>query len=107
MRISVPDREQLAYRLIHDLAATVGPGHEHVVHDNIERHRHLGLTRDDYVQRVVDAAQQDMHDLFIDTDWPRCPKHPHPMWFRAGGWWCEKDQIRVADLGALDTLLAG
>jgi hypothetical protein len=48
------------------------------------------------------VTQQDIHDGFIDTAWPKCPRHPHPLWFRDGSWWCERDQLCVARLGELE-----
>lgn len=31
--------------------------------------------------RVLENAQQRMHDEFIDTTWPECPVHEvHPLW---------------------------
>jgi hypothetical protein len=56
----------------------------------------------DYVQKVVDDVQQHLHDLRIDTTWPRCPRHlRHPLWFRDGWWWCECDTVAIARLGEL------
>ena len=58
-------------------------------------------------QRLVDEVQQDYHDLFIDTTWPACPKHPnHPLWYHDGTWWCPRDEEAIAPLGGLDALRA-
>lgn len=56
----------------------------------------------DRAQRAVDDVQQVVHDEFIDTTWPACPRHPnHPLWFREGWWWCEMDGVAIAKLGEL------
>lgn len=40
---------------------------------------------------------------FVDTVWPKCPRHRHPLWFRDGSWWCERDDLCVARLGELES----
>lgn len=43
-------------------------------------------------QRAVHAAGQ--------TQWPRCPHHfTHPLIYREGAWYCERDAAFVADVG--------
>jgi hypothetical protein len=50
----------------------------------------------------VNDVQQYFHDTFVDTTWPACPRHPrHPLWYRAGSWWCVQDGVAVASLGEL------
>jgi hypothetical protein len=50
-------------------------------------------------QRVVDDTQ-DLMDTFLDTTWPACPRLPnHPLWFRDGAWYCERDGVALATLG--------
>jgi hypothetical protein len=57
------------------------------------------------VQYVVDEVQQDFHDLFIDTEWPACPRHPnHPMWYSDGHWRCATDGVAIVPLGELSRL---
>ena len=57
------------------------------------------------VQHVVDDFQQTAHDTHADTTWPACPRHPnHPMWYRDGHWWCEKDGAAIVPLGELSRL---
>ena len=52
--------------------------------------------------KVVEDVQQRFHDEFIDTVWPRCPRHhQHPLWLHDGAWVCEQDQVAIARLGAL------
>jgi hypothetical protein len=86
-----------------DVVTTIGPGHEELVRANAERLREF--IDDDphyYFQRVVEDTQQDLHDEFIDTDWPRCPLHGrHPLWLGEGGWWCEQDHVLIAPVGQL------
>jgi hypothetical protein len=53
---------------------------------------------------VVDGLQQAAHDLFWDTTWPACPRHPqHPLWYDADrqAWCCHQDQAALAPLGGL------
>ena len=55
-----------------------------------------------YVEKVVEDVQQSILDQFIDTSWPRCPRHfRHPLWFHNGVWLCEQDQVAVARVGEL------
>src|SRR3979490_2891181 len=63
----------------------------------------LGNRRDDYPEALVDSLQTYIHDSFIDTAWPACPRHRnHPLWFgREDSWWCSQDNERVAALGEL------
>lgn len=49
---------------------------------------------------MAESVQQDVHDEFVDTTWPRCPRHArHPLWCRDGVWRCEQDDVAVALLG--------
>lgn len=53
--------------------------------------------------RLVETVQQELHDTFVDTTWPACPRHrSHPLWYREDGrWWCEPDGVAVCRLGDL------
>ena len=56
---------------------------------------------------VVDELQQSAHDLFWDTTWPACPRHPqHPLWYDEDrqAWCCQQDRSVVTPLGGLDAL---
>ena len=56
-------------------------------------------------EKLVDDVQQWFHDVFIDTTWPRCPRHErHPLWYRDKGWWCQQDQVLVCPLGELKSV---
>jgi hypothetical protein len=103
MPITDVDQEQIVRLLVHDLHATVGAGHEDLALSNAVRLRQFVEDVATYIQRVVDDTQQDMHDEFVDTVWPRCPRHAHPLWFRNGTWSCERDELCVARLGELET----
>jgi hypothetical protein len=103
MSITDADQQSVVQRLTLDLHATVGPGHDDVVLDHAVRLRQFIDGVASYIQRVVDETQQDIHDAFIDTAWPKCPRHPHPLWFRDGSWWCERDGLCVARLGELES----
>ena len=70
--------------------------------ENATRLRQFIEERASYLDRVVEDTQQAIHDDFIDTTWPRCPRHHrHPLWLHNGGWWCEEDGICIASLGEL------
>jgi hypothetical protein len=62
---------------------------------------------DQVVVGAVEDLQQDLHDTFVDTSWPPCPRHPHhPMWLgegQGGGsvWCCPRDEAEIAPLGML------
>jgi hypothetical protein len=99
--ITDADQVRVLRELFHDLHATVGNGHDHFAVNNAGRLRQFFDDPTRYVQEVVDMTQQDMHDEFIDTVWPKCPRHDHPLWFRDGSWWCEQDHVAVARLGEL------
>jgi hypothetical protein len=101
MAVTADDQERIVRLLSRDLAATLGSGHEELAARNDGRVRQFVDEPDEYVARVVDT-QQDIHDLRIYTTWPTCPRHQrHPLWFHDNAWWCERDRIRVADLGDL------
>jgi hypothetical protein len=91
--------DEVIQRLEHDLEKTVGNKHTQLVADAVAR---MGHSHGASAQKLVDDVQQDVHDLFIDTTWPVCPRHQrHPLWFRDGAWWCETDGVAVARLGEL------
>ena len=60
---------------------------------------------DGVVVEAVEALQQRLHDTFVDTSWPPCPRHPnHPLWLvggEGGGsvWCCPRDEAEIAPLG--------
>jgi hypothetical protein len=59
------------------------------------------------VVEAVEDLQQQLHDTFVDTSWPPCPRHPnHPLWLleaQGGGsvWCCPRDEAEIAPLGML------
>lgn len=112
------EEEEVIRLLQRDVLGTTGVGWERMIRDAASSIRHLfnenadiaddegnddpGWATKDYVERVVEDVQQTMHDLFADTSWPRCPKHPHhPLWFKEGSWTCTSDNVRIAKLGEL------
>jgi len=102
MSITDDDQARVIQLVARDLDATIGPGHEHLAVDNAVRIRDFEDDLTIYEQRVVDDTQQAVHDQFIHTAWPQCPRHAHPLWFRDGSWWCERDGHAVAALGELN-----
>ena len=93
MPITDRDEAEVVARLIHDLRATVGPGHDYFVVNNAGRLRQFIDELEHYLQKVVDDTQQDMHDCYVDTTWPKCPRHSHPLWLHDGWWCCEQDKL--------------
>lgn len=103
---SVSDRHEaeVVELLGRDVMATLAGSHLDAIRSTAQSRRDFANARDLYVDQVVEDFQQYVHDMFIDTSWPKCPHHPnHPMWFRLG-WW-EADGRRVARLGELVGLL--
>jgi hypothetical protein len=97
---SSPIDADVVARLAQDVASTVGEQHLALIDHAAESLRVLDPPIDP--AKLVDDVQQFIHDLFIDTTWPRCPvHHRHPLWYRDGSWWCDRDHLAVAELGAL------
>lgn len=104
MPVSDADQGRVTALLLRDVLATIGPGYERDVEAVAGHVREFAHDAACYADRVVDGFQQQVHDQFIDTAWPRCPRHPHhPMWFQDGAW--HADGQRVAALGELRSLL--
>jgi hypothetical protein len=102
MAVTDADEERIVRLLSQDLRATIGPGHEGLALENAKRLREFIDEPDQYATKVVDDTQQDVHDFFIDTTWPQCPRHQrHPLWYHDHAWWCDEDRVRVAKLGEL------
>lgn len=92
--------ERVMPLLLADVARTLGPTHRAYVLERAAEVRTFEI--DDPGAKLVDDVQQYAHDLFIDTTWPACPRHPnHPLRYRGGAWWCEADGVAVAPLGGL------
>lgn len=88
-----------------DVARTLGEEYRRFVLDVASDVRSLEI--DDPAQKVVDDVQQRIHDEFIDTICPACPRHgQHPLWYESGGWWCDRDKERIAPLGGLRSVRA-
>lgn len=95
------DEQRVVSLVTPDVVATLGDKYADLVRSNASRLREF-VNADDYLRRVVDDVQQQIHDEFIDTDWPKCPLHQrHPLWFREGRWWCDEAGVSVAQLGKL------
>jgi hypothetical protein len=60
---------------------------------------------EDLVVEAVEDLQQRLHDTFVDTTWPACPRHRrHPLWLgeddRGGtAWCCPRDDAAIAPAG--------
>lgn len=103
MAVTDEDEERAVRVVLADVKATLGAGHESIVRDIAARLREFIEDPTWYFERVVEDTQQDFHDGYIDTDWPKCPLHDgrHPLWLGEGGWWCQKDGVRIAAVGDL------
>jgi len=100
--IADADEDHLVSLLTRDVASTIGAGFEHMIVGTAARIRLYALDLVEYQQRVVDDVQQQIHDEFIDTSWPKCPRHPnHPLWCSDGQWRCEQSGEAIAALGEL------
>jgi hypothetical protein len=92
--------EEVVPLLERDVSRTVGPSYRSLVQDTAAKVRELD--REDFGDKVVEDVQQFLHDTFVDTTWPACPRHiTHPLWYRDGAWWCETDGVTIARLGEL------
>lgn len=96
--------------LLRDVTTTLGSGRvtadeQRYLASRVEREWDARYEREsaaDHVRRAVDNVQQVVHDEFIDTTWPACPRHVnHPLWFHDGWWTCELDGVAIARLGNL------
>jgi hypothetical protein len=60
---------------------------------------------EDLVVEAVEDLRQRLHDTFVDTTWPACPRHrQHPLWLgehdRGGtAWCCPRDDAAIAPGG--------
>jgi hypothetical protein len=58
-----------------------------------------------FTQKLVEDVQQYMHDAFLDTSWPACPRHPnHPLELsddEPTSWTCPRDGVPACQLGHL------
>jgi hypothetical protein len=100
------DRKAAETLLARDVASTLGAEQQSHIDDFIRSARRYVDPSDPwYTQRVVDDVQQYFHDTHLHTTWPPCPRHVnHPLWYKDGWWWCERDQMRIVKLGDLSAL---
>ena len=109
MAIPQSDRARIIQLLLRDVETTLGQGKVAIV-------RHFVATIDEFIDdgvmdigdpamyrdKLVEEVQQYFHDCFLDTSWPRCPRHPnHPLWLHGESWCCERDDVVIAGLGEL------
>jgi hypothetical protein len=95
-----PDFARIVALLEQDVACTLGDAHGAVVRASARAIVRFGLP--DPETKLVEEVQQSIHDTFVDTTWPACPRHrTHPLWYANGAWWCTQDSVVVAPLGGL------
>ena len=107
MAPSIPpiDRDRVISLVTADVVATLGAEHAALVPQNAAVQLEFAEDGEEFARRLAEVVQQDVHDEFIDTTWPACPRHGrHPLWYRDGAWWCEKDGVALARLGDLVSL---
>ena len=94
--------EQLFRLLLSDVAQTIGPECREEIGQFARSEVALNPHRTHDARELVDAVQQYIHDCFIDTTWPACPRHPnHPLAFNGREWCCPADGVPAAALGQL------
>ena len=107
MAISEAEQSSLTEKLVRDVGATIGRGHDGMIRDYVADLASHFDDPDGYRDKVVEEVQQYFHDCFVDTTWPRCPLHlNHPLWLHGNSWCCERDDRPVATLGELRTMAA-
>jgi len=107
MSITDADEARVIELILRDVVATLGDGHERMVRHYAQWAREYATDWNDYVDRVVEQVQEEIHDLFIDTVWPQCPLHPHhPLWLHIDHWACTTARVDIAALGALGSPVA-
>ena len=95
-----PEFDQVIQLLERDVMQTVGESYRSLVRDAAANVRDLDVA--DGAAKVVEDVQQYLHDTSVDTTWPPCPRHlRHPLCYRDGAWWCERDGAALAPLGEL------
>ena len=95
--------ERAIAKLEVDVVDTLGEEYRPIVRAARDKVRFLQLRSP--TEKVIEDVQQYIHDTHIHTSWPPCPRHPkHPLWYHDGGWWCERDRVRIAHLGMLSSL---
>jgi len=91
---------ELVPLLEQDVVRTLGARYAAIVHDAAANVETLGIAA--RCEKLVEDVQQYFHDNFLDTSWPACPRHPaHPLGYRDGAWWCERDGVPIAAVGDL------
>ena len=97
--------------LARDLAATNAAKYRDAIPVTVLEVRQCWEWTSDYdiarlTEKVVEDVQQGLMDMFVDTTWPACPRHPnHPLWFHDDAWHCERDREPLAPLGGLGQIL--
>lgn len=103
--MSTLNEQERIDRLVRDVVATLGPRFESLVWDYLVQLRAWMSQDRSPADQVVDDGQQAVHDRFIDTVWPACPRHPnHPLWMKDGWWYCERDATPIVRVGELQAL---
>jgi hypothetical protein len=97
MPLDVPE---VVTRLERDVVRTLGESYRELVRDAAATVALLAIA--DPGEKIVQDVQQHIHDTYVDTNWPTCPRHrTHPVWYADGAWVCEQDHAIVAALGDL------
>ena len=112
------DTDRVVQLLLRDAIPTLGErarievlrlatNYEELAREWIRNGESLAEAQRSFDRSVVDGLQETAHDLWWDTTWPTCPRHPsHPLWFDEdrGAWYCQRDGSSIAPLGELADL---
>ena len=91
---------QLIPLLERDVVRSLGPRYASIVHDAAANVASLGIAA--RCEKLVEDVQQYLQDTLVDETWPPCPHHPaHPLSYRDGAWWCDRDAVPIAQVGDL------
>jgi hypothetical protein len=98
--ISDSDYARITDLLRRDVVRTLGEVHAGYVLRRAPEVLEFGLAAAD--EKLVEDVQQEIHDTFVDTSWPECPRHgKHPLWYRDRAWYCDRLEAPIAALGQL------
>ena len=109
------DTDRVVRLLLRDALPTLGEraraevlrlavNYEELAREWMRGGRSLAEAQRSFDMYVVEGLQEAAHDLFWDTTWPACPRHPqHPLWYAEDrdAWCCRQDGSTAAPLGGL------
>lgn len=101
--------EEIVSLIAADLVATLGWTSEQAIGVAATVGRVHDPDTELLAMEATEEVQVWLHDSFLDTSWPRCPRHPnHPLWLgeeQPFTWRCPRTGDDVAALGSLGTVV--